>query len=364
VGGWYPSFQSKCTLHDCHPQIVKEFYVLSTYNGCQSRCDCIESKCDLHFYAQIVKDYYGKEEITPQDLMEARLTGMGPKGQRRVYKKKGSRADSQISSSRTRSETEGDSSGDDEGSGRGGGADGNKRASESVNAGRREGGKIQEGEESLAANSTGDDAGGPRGGEGLDPAGQGEYSHRLVGSSSNDADSRSGERGEENVKSGDDAAGGVLEGRPRLPGSSVVLDRGEENGRDEIGTVENGLKARHGEATERADRAHSHSRRNGILSRRQRQKLRAQQAENNVYAMGGGEKGKRAEAVLGHGQHGRRVVEILEQTGGEDALREFVQEWRACFVEALRPNFLPPAWDVKHRWATGLAAYGARPCAG
>lgn len=320
---------------------------------------CIQSKCNLHLVPQIVKDYYGKEEITPQDLMEARLTGMGPKGQRRVYKKKGSRADGQFSSTLARSETEGNSSEDD-----GGRADGNQRTSESVNGGIKEGGKLQEGEESRAANSTGEDAGGPHGGEELDPAGQGEYPHQSVGSSSHDTDGRSGERGQENAVSGDVATEGVWEGRLRLPGSSINLGRGEKNGRDETGTAENGPKERYGEAAEPADRAHSHSRRNGILSRRQRHKLRAQQAENSVSAMRGGEKGKRAEAVLGHGQHGRRVVEILEQTGGEDALREFVQEWRACFVEALRPNFLPPAWDVKHRWACGLAVYRAPPCAG
>jgi hypothetical protein len=282
--------------------------------------------------------------------MEARLTGMGPKGQRRVYKKKGSRVDGQISSTRARSETEGNSSEDD-----GGHAVGNQRTSERVNGGINQGGG------SRAVSSTGEDAGGPRGDEGLDPAGQGKHSHRSVGSSSRDADSQSGETGKGNVRSGDDAVEGFWEGRPKLPGSSVESDRGEENGRDEI---ENGSKERYGKVAEPADRVHSHSRRNGILSRRQRHKLRAQQAENDVSAIGRGEKGKRAEAVLGHGQHGRRVVETLEQTGGEDALREFVQEWRACFVEALRPSFLPPAWDVKHRWACELAVYRARPCAG
>ncbi|GBG63778.1 hypothetical protein CBR_g39322 [Chara braunii] len=56
----------------------------------------------------------------------------------------------------------------------------------------------------------------------------------------------------------------------------------------------------------------------------------------------------RKEAVLGHGHHGKKVVEMLIRQGGDDALRHFVRRWREVFVESLKPKFLPSAWDIKH----------------
>ncbi|KAH6785648.1 hypothetical protein C2S51_038103 [Perilla frutescens var. frutescens] len=53
-------------------------------------------------------------------------------------------------------------------------------------------------------------------------------------------------------------------------------------------------------------------------------------------------------SLLGHGPHGKQVVEYLLKEYGEDGVREFCQRWRQVFVEALHPRFLPAGWDVKH----------------
>ena len=34
---------------------------------------------------------------------------------------------------------------------------------------------------------------------------------------------------------------------------------------------------------------------------------------------------------------------------GDEGIRHFCQLWRAVFVDALQPAFLPPGWDVTHR---------------
>ncbi|KAL3509763.1 hypothetical protein ACH5RR_029164 [Cinchona calisaya] len=53
-------------------------------------------------------------------------------------------------------------------------------------------------------------------------------------------------------------------------------------------------------------------------------------------------------SLLGHGPHGKLVVDHLLKEYGEDGIREFCQRWRQFFVEALHPRFLPTGWDVKH----------------
>ncbi|XP_061348771.1 protein RRP6-like 3 [Gastrolobium bilobum] len=53
-------------------------------------------------------------------------------------------------------------------------------------------------------------------------------------------------------------------------------------------------------------------------------------------------------SLLGHGPHGKQVVEHLLKEYGEDGIREFCQRWRQVFVEAVNPRFLPAGWDVKH----------------
>lgn len=56
-------------------------------------------------------------------------------------------------------------------------------------------------------------------------------------------------------------------------------------------------------------------------------------------------------SLLGHGPHGKQVVDHLLKEYGEDGIREFCQRWRQVFVDALKPRFLPGGWDVKHRYA-------------
>ncbi|KAJ1404317.1 Ribonuclease H-like superfamily [Sesbania bispinosa] len=53
-------------------------------------------------------------------------------------------------------------------------------------------------------------------------------------------------------------------------------------------------------------------------------------------------------SLLGHGPHGKQVVEHLLKEYGEEGIREFCQRWRQVFVEAVKPRFLPSGWDVKH----------------
>ena len=55
-------------------------------------------------------------------------------------------------------------------------------------------------------------------------------------------------------------------------------------------------------------------------------------------------------SLLGHGPHGRQVVDHLVKEYGDDGIRQFCQRWRQVFVEALRPRFLPAGWDIMHRY--------------
>ncbi|KAI4334090.1 hypothetical protein L6164_018823 [Bauhinia variegata] len=54
-------------------------------------------------------------------------------------------------------------------------------------------------------------------------------------------------------------------------------------------------------------------------------------------------------SLLGHGPHGKQVVEHILKEEGEDGIRHFCQRWRTVFVGAVNPRFLPAGWDVKHR---------------
>ena len=54
-------------------------------------------------------------------------------------------------------------------------------------------------------------------------------------------------------------------------------------------------------------------------------------------------------SLLGHGHHGKQVVELLLANGEEEAIHQFCQRWRQVFVEAVRPRYLPSGWNIKHR---------------
>ncbi|OMO93706.1 hypothetical protein CCACVL1_06374 [Corchorus capsularis] len=53
-------------------------------------------------------------------------------------------------------------------------------------------------------------------------------------------------------------------------------------------------------------------------------------------------------SLLGHGPHGKQVVDHILSKYGEEGIRQFCQRWRQVFVEALHPRFLPAGWDVLH----------------
>ncbi|EFJ44335.1 hypothetical protein VOLCADRAFT_106479 [Volvox carteri f. nagariensis] len=50
----------------------------------------------------------------------------------------------------------------------------------------------------------------------------------------------------------------------------------------------------------------------------------------------------------GHLWHGECVVKLAMQRGGEQELMQLIKRFRTCFVEALQPQYLPPAWGVDH----------------
>lgn len=60
-------------------------------------------------------------------------------------------------------------------------------------------------------------------------------------------------------------------------------------------------------------------------------------------------------SLLGHGHHGKQVVELLLSNGGEEAINQFCQKWRQIFVEAVHPRYLPSGWNINHRLVGYLA---------
>ncbi|XP_039019103.1 protein RRP6-like 3 isoform X2 [Hibiscus syriacus] len=53
-------------------------------------------------------------------------------------------------------------------------------------------------------------------------------------------------------------------------------------------------------------------------------------------------------SLLGHGPHGKQVVDHILNECGEEGIGQFCQRWRQVFVEAVNPRFLPGGWDVMH----------------
>ncbi|KAJ4976897.1 hypothetical protein NE237_002003 [Protea cynaroides] len=62
-------------------------------------------------------------------------------------------------------------------------------------------------------------------------------------------------------------------------------------------------------------------------------------------------------SVLGHGPHGKQVVDHILKEHGEDGIREFCQRWRQVFVDAINPRFLPGGWDIKHSGRRDFGEY-------
>lgn len=53
-------------------------------------------------------------------------------------------------------------------------------------------------------------------------------------------------------------------------------------------------------------------------------------------------------SLLGHGPHGKQVVEYLLREHGEDGVRDFCQRWRQVFVDTVYPRHFPGGWNVSH----------------
>lgn len=54
-------------------------------------------------------------------------------------------------------------------------------------------------------------------------------------------------------------------------------------------------------------------------------------------------------SLLGHGPHGKNVVDYLLSKDGDDGINQFCQRWRQVFVDSLNPKYLPVGWDIMHR---------------
>ncbi|XP_021746021.1 protein RRP6-like 3 [Chenopodium quinoa] len=70
-----------------------------------------------------------------------------------------------------------------------------------------------------------------------------------------------------------------------------------------------------------------------------------------------GRKGKSKVSLLGHGPHGKKVVDYLLKNHGEDGIHVFCQRWRQVFIDALHPRYLPGGWDVKHSGKRGFGEF-------
>ncbi|KAF8409569.1 hypothetical protein HHK36_005647 [Tetracentron sinense] len=62
-------------------------------------------------------------------------------------------------------------------------------------------------------------------------------------------------------------------------------------------------------------------------------------------------------SLLGHGPHGKQVVDHLLKEYGEDGIGQLCQRWRQVFVEAIHPRFLPAGWDVLHSGRRDFGEY-------
>lgn len=61
-----------------------------------------------------------------------------------------------------------------------------------------------------------------------------------------------------------------------------------------------------------------------------------------------GRRQKQRASLLGHGPHGKKVVEMLLETEGDNGVLHFCQMWRSVFVESVKPTHLPAGWDILH----------------
>lgn len=55
-------------------------------------------------------------------------------------------------------------------------------------------------------------------------------------------------------------------------------------------------------------------------------------------------------SLLGHGPHGRQVVDYILKEQGENGVLQFCQRWRQVFIDCIHPRYLPSGWDVMHRY--------------
>lgn len=72
-------------------------------------------------------------------------------------------------------------------------------------------------------------------------------------------------------------------------------------------------------------------------------------------------KSKSKLSLLGHGPHGKQVVDHILKEHGDDGISQFCQRWRQVFVEAVHPRFLPTGWDVMHRYIAALCFVYMQP---
>ncbi|XP_062106106.1 protein RRP6-like 3 isoform X2 [Humulus lupulus] len=62
-------------------------------------------------------------------------------------------------------------------------------------------------------------------------------------------------------------------------------------------------------------------------------------------------------SLLGHGPHGKQVVDYILENEGDEGIGQFCQKWRQVFVEAVHPRFLPAGWDIMHSGRRGFGEF-------
>ncbi|EGR34369.1 hypothetical protein IMG5_014660 [Ichthyophthirius multifiliis] len=46
-------------------------------------------------------------------------------------------------------------------------------------------------------------------------------------------------------------------------------------------------------------------------------------------------------------QHGKFVVDLLKT---DDDIKDFIRMWRQYFLDIMKPQFMPPAWNINHKF--------------
>ncbi|XP_064962122.1 protein RRP6-like 3 isoform X3 [Musa acuminata AAA Group] len=233
----------------------------------------------LEELTQIVKTYFGRQEISAEDLEAALLVGMSPHERRRFEKKRG------------------------------------------LSFRHNEQNIIYKNDTSSVAQTAEDND--KNNGSMYVAEGSSEYKFK-------DTDSR--RRSLSNSSMIDTSSALLLNNNTTVANSIQILDRVQELEQENVSSMNEGNKN---------ENPSDGARRNLIPSM------------SEVASSGTTKK----VSLLGHGPHGKHVVEHLLCKYGEDGIQQFCQRWRKVFVDAIHPRFLPYGWDIMHSGRRDFGEY-------